>query len=639
MLVFGWGLFCMLLSLSKSVWSLEIHECDQNEVICLQNTNDAPTGSAEVLLCSGPALSDCTAYDEIPDAEVDTMDVVKLNSTFRLCCGKGPCALCLVIDATLYIPPDKDQEIDGQSGADEEEQNEENDKDSISVCYKDRASIGTCKKVEFKVNTKALDPRDQTEISMVISHHGGFPFSLQMDVKAKGFSQTVTTPSLQEVCSQEKLQKYLPACRGPNVTHVINHTMNWMELHIAGKSEDLSLLCVQYERDGICQRLKETTIPLESLAPCMCFQAWYDVEHESMRTLYCPFSDEDFPQDLQKNMHKKLTVDVHLRQVKDQNAMLFWNLSAPCRLKGEVQLCSESSCFRSNAATEQLTVKKWEQTKSQLWKIGGMFPDVKGTWNTSHCVQIKIEGTMHKFDPVCDNKAGRLRWSLLVVVSMLLICMTGFTIYFFHDFIKKWVQCYHRGKFVHIALQPKMGHVVLVSPPEVDDRVSESVRQLGLLLCQRGFSVSVDHWSRMDQSTLGPLPWLHSQMLKVDSMGGRCVLILTQETKERTQDWSQSNKVGNGPDQPRCPYSDLFYATLFLIQRHKQQNTASKHFTLVTLDSNLTQDKDRNLPELLCKLPLFHYPTQTGALLADLSLQERKNVRMWIWSRWRTQDV
>lgn len=74
------------------------------------------------------ALSDCTAYDEIPDAEVDTMDVVKLNSTFRLCCGKGPCALCLVIDATLYIPPDKDQEIDGQSGADEEEQNEENDK-------------------------------------------------------------------------------------------------------------------------------------------------------------------------------------------------------------------------------------------------------------------------------------------------------------------------------------------------------------------------------------------------------------------------------------------------------------------------------------------------------------------------------
>lgn len=107
---------------------------------------------------------------------------------------------------------------------------------------------------------------------MVISHHGGFPFSLQMDVKAKGFSQTVTTPSLQEgkaltseqhtqkvissyfltdqiwerspkqyahgfwlvvclvclhlssVCSQEKLQKYLPACRGNNwSTHEPTH--------------------------------------------------------------------------------------------------------------------------------------------------------------------------------------------------------------------------------------------------------------------------------------------------------------------------------------------------------------------------------------------------------------------------------
>lgn len=175
--------------------------------------------------------------------------------------------------------------------------------------------------------------------------------------------------------------------------------------------------------------------------------------------------------------------------------------------------------------------------------------------------------------------------------------------------------------------------MVLVSPPKVDDGVSESVRQLGSLLCQQGFSVSVDHWSRTEQGTLGPLPWLHSQMLKVESMGGRCVLILTQETKERTQDWSLSNIDGNGPDQPRCPYSDLFYATLFLIQKHKQQNMASERFTLVALESNLTQDKDRNLPELLCKLPLFHYPTQTGALLADLTSQRRKSVRTWTWPK------
>uniref|UniRef100_A0A3B3BH63 SEFIR domain-containing protein n=1 Tax=Oryzias melastigma TaxID=30732 RepID=A0A3B3BH63_ORYME len=519
MLVFGWGLFWMFLSLTKSGWSVEVS--DKNEVIWLQNTNDA--------------LSECTAYDEIPVTDGDTIDVMKLNSDFRLCCEKGhECGLCLVIDATLHISPDKDQESGGQSGADEEYPNEENDK-------------------------------------------GMFPVLLS----------------------------------GPTITHVINHTMNWMELLVEGESEDLPSLCVQYEKEGICQRMKETTIPLQSLAPCMCFQAWFEEERESMRTLYCPFN---FPRELQENMHQNLTVDVHLRQVKDQQTMLFWNLSAPCRLKGEVRLCSESTCLKSKTDTEQLSVKNWEQTQMHQWvntKIEGMFPNVEGTWNTFY--------------------SGRWRWSLLVVGSMLLICLTAFMIYFFHDFIKKWVQSYHRGKFVPIALQPKKGHVVLVSPPKVDDGVSESVRHLGSLLCQQGFSVSVDHWSRTEQGTLGPLPWLHSQMLKVESMGGRCVLILTQETKERTQDWSLSNIDGNGPDQPRCPYSDLFYATLFLIQKHKQQNMASERFTLVALESNLTQDKDRNLPELLCKLPLFHYPTQTGALLADLTSQRRKSVRTWTW--------
>lgn len=75
------------------------------------------------------ALSECTAYDEIPVTDGDTIDVMKLNSDFRLCCEKGrECGLCLVINATLHISPDKDQESGGQSGADEEYPNEENDK-------------------------------------------------------------------------------------------------------------------------------------------------------------------------------------------------------------------------------------------------------------------------------------------------------------------------------------------------------------------------------------------------------------------------------------------------------------------------------------------------------------------------------
>lgn len=160
----------------------------------------------------------------------------------------------------------------------------------------------------------------------------------------------------------------------------------------------------------------------------------------------------------------------------------------------------------------------------------------------------------------------------------------------------------------------------------MDDAVSESVCQLGSLLCSKGFSVSVDQWSRKEQCTLGPLPWLHSQLEKLDRMGGRVVLALTHKGSERAEQWTQWN--GNGEvmdtEQLKSPYFDLFSASLFLIQANKLQGKAHERFVLVEFASHPTQchRSDTSPPGLLQGLPLFQLPSQTQSFLSELTVVE-----------------
>lgn len=165
--------------------------------------------------------------------------------------------------------------------------------------------------------------------------------------------------------------------------------------------------------------------------------------------------------------------------------------------------------------------------------------------------------------------------------------------------------------------------MVLLSPPDVDNSVSESVCMLGTLLSNQGFSVSVDQWSRKEQCTLGPLPWLHSQLLELNSLGGRVVLILTRKAMERAAEWTHQHKgVDNDLPQILSPYSDVFTASLSLIQADNQLDRAGERFLLVKFDSFAVQPLKR-LPEPLQGLPLFQFPSQTQDLLSELTVERK----------------
>lgn len=182
--------------------------------------------------------------------------------------------------------------------------------------------------------------------------------------------------------------------------------------------------------------------------------------------------------------------------------------------------------------------------------------------------------------------------------------------------------------------------MVLVSPPDVDEGVSESVSQLGSLLGSHGFSLCVDQWNREKQCNMGPVPWLHSQLLELEQRGGRVVLVLTRKALETAEEWAcqeaARTKAGGGSvTQTESPYSDVFVACLRLIHGVKQAGKARELFVLVRFDSK--ERKDRSLPELFQGLPLYHLPSQTQALLTGLT-GSRSRRRLWTTQRRGSSD-
>ncbi|XP_008283374.1 uncharacterized protein il17rc [Stegastes partitus] len=621
----GCLIWFILLTLHLSACVLETSEHGRPEVICSQG------------------LSDCTVRDEMfLMAAENTVHVQTLKPYFKLCCkNRKTCTLCLEIDAELSIQPDKGSEDEGSSESDEEDYREEtgSPKASATLCYSTAATMPTCKKVEFTVNHTALVQQNLAKVSLVITKPDGFHFGNQVDVYS--FKQTrqrkkVVAPSLEKVCSQE-LRRRVPKCLVPAVSSVINQELDQVELQFEDRNKTLPSMCIQYEQDGKCQSWSRRTIPLQAVAPCMCLQAWNEDGQRSARSVQCPFKRTDFQHVFQKNMWENVFVSVMAREKTGFGTMLLWNLSAPCRLEGEVQLCYEgNSCRQKNEVRQQLANGTWRQNIEGLWVKAGVFENVN--LQRVPCVKVKIKGMGHELGPRCPKDTSRGRWSLLVAGVLLLVCLTMLMCYFLHHFVKKWVWSWRHGGFVKLG---RKGHVVLLSPPDVDDGVSESVHQLWSLLCSQGFSVSVDMWSRKEQCDLGPLPWLHSQLLKINSLGSRAVLILNGKALERTEEWTRSSKVvietkgeDRLPPQLQSPYYDMFAASLFLIQADKQLGRAGERFVLVRFDSpsKQTHSSDRSLPELLQGLPLFQLPSQTPSLLAELTAvpaERTSGQRMW----------
>lgn len=65
--------------------------------------------------------------------------------------------------------------------------------------------------------------------------------------------------------------------------------------------------------------------------------------------------------DFQKNVWPNISVSLAKGRINDYGTMLWWNLSAPCRLSGEVWLSQE------HGIRQQLSNGTWRQNKEGMW--------------------------------------------------------------------------------------------------------------------------------------------------------------------------------------------------------------------------------------------------------------------------------
>lgn len=121
----------------------------------------------------------------------------------------------------------------------------------------------------------------------------------------------------------------------------------------------------------------------------MCFQVWNEEDQRSRRSLKCPFNDTgkvislslctahcwfadvcdvSVPDFSQKNVWENVSVSLARGQMNNFGSLLWWNLSAPCRLKGEVWPCQpQVNCRGRQGPRQQLTNGTWRQDSKGQW--------------------------------------------------------------------------------------------------------------------------------------------------------------------------------------------------------------------------------------------------------------------------------
>ncbi|XP_024283645.1 uncharacterized protein LOC112254916 isoform X2 [Oncorhynchus tshawytscha] len=669
-----WSLAILLLiQIFASALELEMLDYKSEHFTCSKGISNCTVKASAVVL-----IQECPV-----DLEVQPV----------LCCRQGmACRPCLHIH--LDIQPRNHQTAS-----------------YVNVCYNvPELGMDICKILEFTVIPAALDGQATSKawLSLLLKDNA-VSFNSQVTVYVCSHHSKVVLPSVDEVCSSaaqgvvEECDRHSPrrmlTCSGvfgklqsgflmslsqqwgppgsptifitpfielatdgvylvsegqlvfevPSFSTLIDQESNEVRLQV-NKADDSPYpleMCLQHEDNGVCRTCKESTVPLHSVTPCMCFQVWWNKGDErSHRSISCPFRNHT--ELLQRNVWENVSVSVVQGQMNSGGAMLSWNLTAPCRVEAEVWPCQKGAGLDMDRCTELFAFRQhlsddiWRENSRGHWLMPGVFEDV--VLGLDLCVMVK--GKNSELGPFCpiDSSWWHWRWSLLVLLSLMLAVLAAICLYFLHGKLKRWAWEWYQKECGRLA---NRGHIVLLSPPDVDGSVSELVCELGSSLCAQGFSVSVDLWSRAELCSLGPLPWLHSQLQHLDSQGIRAILVLTQAAWERAEDWvrqwdqqgQQGKDIVQGVEKEEggeevegedngllqglsSPYADVFSAALSCIKAEHKLGCAGERFLLVHFEAHSAKppSSERGLPELFQGLPMFHLPSQSQGLLAELAM-------------------
>ncbi|XP_017264882.1 uncharacterized protein wu:fl23c11 [Kryptolebias marmoratus] len=440
--------------------------------------------------------------------------------------------------------------------------------------------------------------------------------------KEKEKVQNITLP--ENVCVP-KLNGIEAKCNVPRLHAIIEDGEVRLKQENANSNQgELSYLIVW---DGISRKYftwpknkSEIVVPSEFIAPCLCFQAWWDGEE---RVEYCPFRHH---KDAFERMKHIMLVTMEEAPSRRDRAELIWKVSSPCRLKGEVQLCMKgltgSQCEK--VVSRQELQDSWAKSNSMHWQTG-LF-DVPR--QPLLCVQGKLDGMKSFSEPYCPFATSRVRWILPLLIGLLVICLAILGAYLIQGVLKGYVWKWLKEDDVKGAVGGS--HVVLLYPSDEgnDKRLPGLLCHLGSSLQSLGFTVSLDLWSQAELGALGPVPWLHSRLDRLQRQGGKVVLVLTQATWTRAEEWGArcdrnglKNRDAEGSYPPSSRHVDVFSASLSCILADYLQGRAGERFMLVQFESLPPQPPGglRPLPQLFCGLHVYSLPSQSLGFLTELA--------------------
>ncbi|KAK3566135.1 hypothetical protein QTP86_027436, partial [Hemibagrus guttatus] len=467
---------------------------------------------------------------------------------------------------------------------------------SVQVCYQGPDVSGS------KELTFTLASSDDQTAQMWMS--------LVVELREDDFGSTVTVFSSNTHKPSFTKDIKIPAIdKVPILYPEINPKTGMAELRVGDlpKDEVHELqACQRMEKDGPCLRLD--------------WIWWMD----GPRKTFCPFLNNTVLSVSNVSVSVMESLTYHSGMVRN-NTALVWNITAPCRLEAVIHLCKKTSGFKEDChVTDDLRNsrhhihshehRKWNLINKQHWQLQGEFARVER--HPSLCVQIKVKGIEGHFDPVCPFETHRTHWSLFLLVSVLLMCLAILGAYVLQGLLKGWI--FKWLKMDSISSRVGDGQVVLLYPPDADSAVAVLVCHLGSALSSLGFGVSLELWSREELTALGPVPWLHSRLHRMQCHGGKVVLVLTPAAWARAEEWCRSR---GEKTERRENYSDVFSASLSCILADYLQGRAGERFALVQFETQPAEPPNErgSMPELFRGLPLFSLPSQSLGFLTEIT--------------------
>ncbi|XP_074538343.1 interleukin-17 receptor C [Halichoeres trimaculatus] len=625
----------LVVMLVLSARALEMIDRDVPDLTCSKGLTDC-TMSSDSLFAAAPPYPD------------DTTNVTHMQLEVFLCCSAAQdCQPCLQIIITVKIAEDNIKESSGQSSGqyhfneDVSGMGQSEDPEpraSVKVCHSSPGSSEICKVLEFKPSLDQAS--EQHTLKLLLKKNVAFGSLVVVNAfsLSEGTSgiQHVTIPSLKQVCSM-RLEGAVNDCDAPKLRAETDFKRNKFLLHLensTSRSQDevmLHMFWHNVSRADLAWPANKRTIaiPPQLVAPCLCFQVWW--KRKGLRREFCPFRDQ---QETQEKMQQNVSISMAESQMREGGRGLSWNVTAPCRLEGEVWLCKKNpvgdQCKEVTGSRQRLQNHEeagWRAARKGHWKTG--------EFNTSShplvCIQLQIHGMKSYFQPHCPFAKSRWRWSLPLLFAVLLICVAIFGAYFIQGVLRGYMWRWLKEDDVKGAVGG--GHVVLLYPPGDDPALLEMMSHLGSSLQALGFSVSLDLWSQTELGALGPVPWLHSRLDRLKRQGGKVVLVLTQTAWIRAEEWGAHRWERNTPknsdmkeqeernETASSQCADVFSASLSCILADYLQGRAGERFMLVQFESLPPEPPDgfRLLPELFRGLHVYSLPSQSLGFLTEVA--------------------